>query len=180
MQEETSACPCMPHLMYPVPGLDARYPPLVAPPDEGLVDATDDRRDAVYQHGLGIAEGIRAEVAAQGRRRRPNQECTTGGSAPRSVIGVVEELPDTDYSKGTYRNGTHFTGSWSRSTTTTNNTHDGLRRFERLRGYAGTTATNSIGGTTPSSRTMASSSSTTMSTATDSPSGSCATPTRWV
>ena len=72
VQGETSTCPCMPHLLYPVHELDARYPPLVAPPDEGLADATDDRRDAVYQHGLGIAGGIRAEVASQGRKRRPD------------------------------------------------------------------------------------------------------------
>ena len=72
VQEETSTCPCMPHLLDPVHELDARYPPLVAPPDEGLADATDDRRDAVYQHGLGIAEDIRAEVASQGRKRRPD------------------------------------------------------------------------------------------------------------
>jgi len=72
VQEEIAIRPCMPHLAYPAHELDARYPPLSAPPDEGLVDVVDDKRDAVYQHGLGIAEDIRAEVAAQGRKRRPD------------------------------------------------------------------------------------------------------------
>ena len=61
----------MPHLTYSADELDTRYPPLVAPEDEGLVDATDDGRDGVYQYGLGLASEIRAQVAAQGRRRRP-------------------------------------------------------------------------------------------------------------
>ena len=87
VQGETSACPCMPHLTYSALELDARYPPLVAPPDEGLVDATDDRRDAVYQHGLGIAEEIRAQVSAQGRKRRPDL-----GKEPHKED---EELDDT-------------------------------------------------------------------------------------
>ncbi len=51
-QEETSPSPCMPHLMYSAAELDARYPPLVAPPDDGLADVADDRKDGAYQHGL--------------------------------------------------------------------------------------------------------------------------------
>ena len=61
----------MPHLTYSADKLDTRYPPLVAPEDEGLVDATDDGRGGVYQYALGLASEIRAQVAAQGRRRRP-------------------------------------------------------------------------------------------------------------
>ena len=69
VQEETS--PCMPHLKYSVSELDTRYSPLIAPPDDGLEDISEDRRDGVYQHGLGIAAEIRATVAVEGRRRRP-------------------------------------------------------------------------------------------------------------
>ena len=56
VQEETT--PCMPHLMYPAAELNERYPPLVAPPDEGLADVADDRKDGVYQHGLRLAREI--------------------------------------------------------------------------------------------------------------------------
>ena len=89
VQEETSTCPCMPHLMYSATELDARYPPLVAPPDEGLVDVTDDRRDGVYQHGLKLASEIRAQVTAQGRRRRP---LGLVGSTP-PPKGLVARIP---------------------------------------------------------------------------------------
>ena len=70
-QDETSPCPCMPHLMYSAAELIARSPPLVAPPDDGLADVAGDRKDGVLQHGLKLAREIRAQVSAQGRRRRP-------------------------------------------------------------------------------------------------------------
>ena len=69
IQEETPLC--MPHLMYSAAELDTRCPPLVALPGEGLADVADDRRDGVYQHGLKLAGEIRAQVATQGRKRRP-------------------------------------------------------------------------------------------------------------
>ena len=78
LQEETS--PCMPHLTYSAEELDARYPPLVAPEDDGLEDLADDGQDQVYQHGLGIARQIRADVAVQGRRRRPEASSGAGVS----------------------------------------------------------------------------------------------------
>ena len=68
VQEETS--PCMAHLMYSAAELDTRYPPLVAPPDEGLADVADDRGDGVYPHGLKLASEIRVQVATPGRKRR--------------------------------------------------------------------------------------------------------------
>ena len=91
LQEETSSCPNMPHLQYSASELDTRYPPLAAPADDGLVDVTDDRQDAVYQHGLGIAKEIREQVATQGRRRRPLGQM--GGSAedPHPAVSVVKE-----------------------------------------------------------------------------------------
>jgi hypothetical protein len=79
LQEETS--PCMPHLTYSASELDARYPPLVAPEDDGLEDLAEDRRDGVFQHGLGIAEEIRAAVAAEGRRRMPGASSGAGASS---------------------------------------------------------------------------------------------------
>ena len=88
VQEETSACPCMPHRLHSGPDLDARHPPLIAPPDEGLADAADDRSDAVYQHGLGTAEDIRTQVAAQGRKRRPDLKQTR--SKEEGALSVVE------------------------------------------------------------------------------------------
>ena len=78
IQEETS--PCMPHLMHSAAELDARYPPLVAPPDEGLADVADDRRDGVYQHGLKPASEIRDQATTQGRRRRPLKDDSTHGT----------------------------------------------------------------------------------------------------
>ena len=71
LQEETSSCPCMPHLSYSASELGTRYPPLVAPPDDGLDDTSEDKRDGLYQHGLEIAAEIRAAVAVEGRRRKP-------------------------------------------------------------------------------------------------------------
>ena len=97
VQAETSIRPCMPHLTYPALELDVRYPPLVAPPDEGLVDLSDDERDAVYQHGLGIAEGIRAEVEAQGRRRRPEQQAAAFGPTNDAINSVTLCPTDQDY-----------------------------------------------------------------------------------
>ncbi len=104
MQEETS--PCMPHLIYSAAELNERYPPLTAPPDDGLVDATDDRRDAVYQHGLGIAEDIRAQVAAQARKRRPdvNQTRSKEEGALSVVEGLVEDPRELDWLKHGARN----------------------------------------------------------------------------
>ena len=67
--EETSRV--MPHLMHAESELARLYPSLKAPPDEDLKDLRDDSRDGTYQHGLAIAEGIRRQTAAQGRRRRP-------------------------------------------------------------------------------------------------------------
>ena len=61
----------MPHLIHSASVLDERYPPLVAPEDDGLADVAEDRRDGVYQHGLELAGEIRARAAAEGRRRRP-------------------------------------------------------------------------------------------------------------
>ena len=88
VQEETSTCPCMPHLMYSAPELDRKYPPLTAPPDDGLVDVTDDLRDGTYQHGLRLATEIRAQVTTQGRRRRP---LGLVGSTP--TLGLVARIP---------------------------------------------------------------------------------------
>jgi hypothetical protein len=102
VQEETSISPCMPHLTYSASELDARYPPLVAPPDEGLIDISDDKRDAVYQHGLRIAEDIRAEVAAQGRKRRPDPESNTGDLHANVVCSVTSDA-DVPLSVNTHK-----------------------------------------------------------------------------
>ena len=70
----------MPHLTYSAEELDARYPLLVAPEDDGLGDLAEDRDDQVFQHGLGIAREIRAAVAIEGRRRRPEVSSGAGAS----------------------------------------------------------------------------------------------------
>ncbi len=57
--------------------LDELYPAIEAPPDEPLQDIQQDARDAVYQHGLRIAEHIRQQTEVEGRRRRPG----AGGDA---------------------------------------------------------------------------------------------------
>ena len=91
LQGETSSCPCMPHLLYSESELDTRYHPLVAPPDDGLVDVADDLGDAVYQHGLGIARDICRQVATQGRRRRPCLLYTS--PSPRD--GLLSRMPSS-------------------------------------------------------------------------------------
>ncbi len=73
--EETS--PIMPHLLHSAMRLDELYPAIEAPPDEPLQDIQQDARDAVYQHGLRIAEHIRQQTEVEGRRRRPG----AGGDA---------------------------------------------------------------------------------------------------
>ena len=91
LQEETSSCPSMPHLTYSASELDARYPPLVAPADEGLADVADDRQDAVYQHGLGIASDIREQVVTQGRRRRPLGLVGRRAESPHPAVPEVKK-----------------------------------------------------------------------------------------
>jgi hypothetical protein len=56
---------------------------------------SDDRRDAVYQHGLGIAQDIRAEVAAQGRKRRPDAESSASGLNANVICSVTSGPADT-------------------------------------------------------------------------------------
>jgi hypothetical protein len=69
------------------------YPSLVPPPDEGLDDGDADARDGVYQHGLTIAEDIREQTAAEGRRKRPvsmvRQTPRQPDQPSRSVCGGV-------------------------------------------------------------------------------------------
>ena len=112
LQEETSPFLCMPHLQHSASELDTRYPRLVAPPDDGLVDVADDRGDAVYQHGLGIARDIRRQVAAQGRRRRPE------GLAEDSGAQIPEAGVEASSSKGGEDNHTEVPNLVAESTTT--------------------------------------------------------------
>ena len=71
----------MPHLTCSPADLDRLYPSLEAPSDECLDDMVDTSADGVYQRGLTIAAEIRAQTAAQGRKRRPEVE--TGGDVER-------------------------------------------------------------------------------------------------
>ena len=63
--------PSMPHLDYSGIDFDRPLPNTRPPEDDKLDDLVDDRADVVYQTGLRISDEIRAETAAQGRRRRP-------------------------------------------------------------------------------------------------------------
>ena len=69
-QDDPSDTPRMPHHELSNELLNTQYPSLVAPPDDDLQDAQDDTADAVYQHGLKIAEGVAADMAVHGRTRR--------------------------------------------------------------------------------------------------------------
>jgi len=94
LQEETS--PCMPHLTYSAGELDARYPSLVAPEDDGSGDPAGDRHDQVFQHGLGIAKEIRAAVAVEGRRGKP--EASSGAGA--NLVDNTTASPRLTQSEG--------------------------------------------------------------------------------
>ena len=76
--------PVMPHLSVDKADLDRLYPSLEAPESDRHNDIHDDVRDGVYQHGLQIAEEIRAQSESQGRRRRPastSASCSTSSSS---------------------------------------------------------------------------------------------------
>ena len=66
----------MPHMEYSAGELDKMFPPLEAPPEEGLEDLDKDGQDTVFQHGLSIARAIQAEADIDGRRRRPRTDAT--------------------------------------------------------------------------------------------------------
>ena len=74
--ESEAGAPIMPHLAVNGEDLNRLYPPLQAPQGEEHDDLGDDGGDCVYQYGLQIAEEIRAQSVAQGRRRRPSSTPT--------------------------------------------------------------------------------------------------------
>ncbi len=82
-QDNPSDTPRMPHRELSNEQLNTQYPSLVAPPDDDLQDAQDDAADAVYQHGLKIAEGVAADMAVHGRTRRDP------GVAPRRATAAA-------------------------------------------------------------------------------------------
>ena len=60
----------MPHLALDDRELGKRYPRLIAPDDEHADDPAIDAADLTLQVGQRIAEEIRGEMRAEGRRRR--------------------------------------------------------------------------------------------------------------
>jgi hypothetical protein len=64
----------LPHVHYASDDLDHRYPPLQAPDEDHLDDLHDDAHDTVLQAGMAIAQNIRSQGQAEGRRRRPNPD----------------------------------------------------------------------------------------------------------
>jgi hypothetical protein len=91
-----SGSPSMPHNEHAADELNRLYPSLVPPPDEMLDDGDADARDGVYQHGLVLAEAIRSQTAAEGRRKRPlavsavvQQSLEQPGRPSRPVCGGV-------------------------------------------------------------------------------------------
>ena len=81
VQAKGETSPIMPHLMCSPADLDRLYPSLEAPSDDCLDDMVETSADGVYQRGLTIAAEIRAQTAAQGRKRKPEVE--TGGDVER-------------------------------------------------------------------------------------------------
>ena len=57
--------------------LDIAYPRIEAPADDRLDDMANDEHDAVFQHGLRIAEEIRGQMHAHGRRRHFDESAWT-------------------------------------------------------------------------------------------------------
>lgn len=70
-EREEQTRPRMPHLELSDWDLDRLYPSLKAPQEDGLTDADDDARDAVYQRGLQVARAIQKQASAEGRKKRP-------------------------------------------------------------------------------------------------------------
>ena len=62
--------PLMPHLIFNDQELEKRYPRLTAPEDEHADDPAIDAADLILQVGQRIADEIRANMHAEGRRRR--------------------------------------------------------------------------------------------------------------
>ena len=66
---ETS--PTMPHLDFSEEDLERLHPRILAPPEEPMHDLLKDEHDAVFQHGLKLAEEIQEQTDELGRRRSP-------------------------------------------------------------------------------------------------------------
>ncbi len=67
---------CMPHLVYSREELDRQHPRMEVPEEELLDESLEveaDRKDAVLQHGLSIAEKISADMKTFGRTKRTPQ-----------------------------------------------------------------------------------------------------------
>ena len=75
-EEETAGTkPWMPHLMLTEDELDAQFPSLEVPEDDGLEDPNQDDDDAMLQHGMSIAREIADGMLRNGRTRR---DCVDG------------------------------------------------------------------------------------------------------
>ena len=67
----------MPRLDFTGRYLDDAYPSIVAPADDRLDGMAADEYDAVFQHGLRIAEEIRSQMHLHGRKRHFDDGTTT-------------------------------------------------------------------------------------------------------
>ena len=69
-EEHPTAKPRMPHTELSTAQLDAAFPSIQAPEDDGLDDLVRDEADATLAAGLRIAEDIAHDMAQHGRTRR--------------------------------------------------------------------------------------------------------------
>ena len=82
--------PLMPHLVFNDQELEERYPRLTAPEDEHADDPAIDAADLILQVGQRIADEIRANMHAEGRRRRK-----TTSSVVEICGGATDGRPST-------------------------------------------------------------------------------------
>ena len=82
--------PIMPHLIFNDQELEKRYPRLTAPEDEHADDPAIDAADLILQVGQRIADEIRANMHAEGRRRRK-----TTSSVVEICGGATDGRPST-------------------------------------------------------------------------------------
>ena len=85
-----AADPLMPHLVFNDQELEKLYPRLTAPEDEHADDPAIDAADLTLQVGQRIAEEIRGNMRAEGRRRRKMTSSAVG-----TCGGATDGRPST-------------------------------------------------------------------------------------
>ena len=72
-EEIETSQPRMPHLEMDPTDLDAQFPSMKAPEDDGLEDINKDEDDEMLKEGMQIAANIAEEMIRHGRTRREHR-----------------------------------------------------------------------------------------------------------